>query len=196
MAWTPATGHTLASAPSGLALVQNFLNTAYVGQFQPVDPLVEVDDARAWLAEEFRHSAGAFGQIDPLTFNHRDVERLRELRAALRALVIDSDGPAASVGWQGPVVSTMIGVDGKLVLGPQGGGYRGFAGLVAIEMFVAQQAGVWSRLKICRNPPCAVAFYDRSRNSAAVWHDAKLCGNAHNLRASRQRRRSPISGVI
>jgi predicted RNA-binding Zn ribbon-like protein len=47
----------------------------------------------------------------------------------------------------------------------------------------------WHRLKICRNDRCAVSFYDRSRNSNAVWHDSRKCGNATYLRASRARKR-------
>ena len=55
----------------------------------------------------------------------------------------------------------------------------------------AQLTGDWHRLKVCRNDACGTAFYDRSRNSSAVWHDAVKCGNAPNLRASRARRRAP-----
>jgi hypothetical protein len=31
----------------------------------------------------------------------------------------------------------------------------------------------------------------RSRNTSAVWHDVRFCGNAINLRASRARRGKP-----
>ena len=43
------------------------------------------------------------------------------------------------------------------------------------------------RRKICRDPRCGVAFYDRSRNNNGVWHDLKTCGNAANLRSCRAR---------
>ena len=190
MPWTPATGHDLVRAPGSLGFVQDFINTAYVGSAQPIDPLVEPDDARSWLSEALRMRTATLGPIDSFTIEDRDVERMRELRATLRAVVADPGGPAASVGWRGPAVSTSFGIDGRLVLEPQGDGYRRFAGLVAIDVFVSQQAGTWSRLRICRNPRCAVAFYDRSRNASAVWHDARICGNAHNLRVSRARRQS------
>jgi predicted RNA-binding Zn ribbon-like protein len=45
-------------------------------------------------------------------------------------------------------------------------------------------------MRLCRNPTCRAAFYDRSKNNSAVWHDVKACGNAINLRASRARRRT------
>jgi predicted RNA-binding Zn ribbon-like protein len=46
------------------------------------------------------------------------------------------------------------------------------------------------RLKICRNPRCRVAFFDRSRNNSGVWRDVRTCGNAANLRAYRARQRA------
>ena len=64
----------------------------------------------------------------------------------------------------------------------------GFAAQVWAQVFLAQMAGTWKRLKLCHNPPCASAFYDRSKNNSGVWHDVKMCGNAVNLRASRARR--------
>ena len=68
---------------------------------------------------------------------------------------------------------------------------RLLAAIVLIEAFVAQQRDIWRRFKICRNERCCGAFYDRSRNTSAVWHDVRFCGNAINLRASRARRRKP-----
>lgn len=64
------------------------------------------------------------------------------------------------------------------------------AGLVAGDVFVAQQTRTWSRLKTRRGDHCTIAFFDRSPNASAIWHDAKACGNAPNLRASRARRRT------
>jgi predicted RNA-binding Zn ribbon-like protein len=64
------------------------------------------------------------------------------------------------------------------------------ASLVAVEMFKAQLDGSWNRLKACRNPRCAVAFFNRSRNNSGVWHDVKVCGNAANLRVYRARQRA------
>lgn len=178
MAWTPPTvGDGFVRAPGGLGFVQDFVNTGYHGQAQPIDPLVDPDDARSWLAEALRLRAIDLGPTGKVTIDDRDVKRMRDLRRALTAIV-DAGGSATAAGWAGPSVSTSIGADGTVAFEPQGDGYRRFAGLVAIDAFVAQQAGTWSRLKICRSARCGVAFYDRSRNSSAVWHDAKVCGNA------------------
>jgi hypothetical protein len=45
------------------------------------------------------------------------------------------------------------------------------------------------RLKLCHEPRCRVAFYDRSKNNSRVWHDTATCGNQVNSRAHRARRR-------
>jgi predicted RNA-binding Zn ribbon-like protein len=42
---------------------------------------------------------------------------------------------------------------------------------------------------LSRNELCSLSFYDRSRNSSAVYHDSRVCGNATYLRASRARKR-------
>jgi predicted RNA-binding Zn ribbon-like protein len=42
---------------------------------------------------------------------------------------------------------------------------------------------------VCMIGSCPVNFYDHSRNSTAVWHDVRTCGNIANLRTSRARRR-------
>jgi predicted RNA-binding Zn ribbon-like protein len=66
---------------------------------------------------------------------------------------------------------------------------RALESAVWAEVLLAQRAGTWARLKLCREPACASAFYDMSRNNSGVWHDVRVCGNAANLRASRLRRK-------
>jgi predicted RNA-binding Zn ribbon-like protein len=61
---------------------------------------------------------------------------------------------------------------------------------VFAQIVRAQGADTWRRLKLCRNPGCASAFYDRSRNNSGVWHNVHTCGNSANLRASRARRKA------
>jgi predicted RNA-binding Zn ribbon-like protein len=62
----------------------------------------------------------------------------------------------------------------------------------AQALYEGQHAGTGHRLKTCRNPRCRVAFYDRSRNASGVWHSVRVCGNAINLRAHRERRRAAV----
>jgi predicted RNA-binding Zn ribbon-like protein len=66
---------------------------------------------------------------------------------------------------------------------------QGFQALMAIELLLAATNDSLSRLKSCAGPKCGVAFYDASCNLARGRHDAKVCGNAPDLRASRAHRR-------
>ena len=53
----------------------------------------------------------------------------------------------------------------------------------------AQEDGSWARLKVCTNPDCQWAFFDRSRNQQGSWCDMALCGNRLKNRELRARRR-------
>ncbi len=70
---------------------------------------------------------------------------------------------------------------------PTVGGAKGLAALIAIELLLAATNDSCLRLKSCAGTKCGVAFHDASRNQARVRHDAMVCGNAPNLRASRTR---------
>lgn len=180
----------LVRAPGGLGFVQDLVNTRYVGTLQPLDQLSDLDLGRNWLSAALRRRAVDGGFAVDVSIDDRDLTRLRELRATLiEAMGGPASTRASSASWQGPAVSTRMNDDGALTLEPQGDGYRYLAGRVAVDVFVAQQIGTWSRLKVCRNAACGIGFYDRSPNASAVWHDARVCGNAANLRASRARRR-------
>jgi predicted RNA-binding Zn ribbon-like protein len=72
---------------------------------------------------------------------------------------------------------------------PTGRGVRWLASALWAEALLAQQAGMWPRLKLCNNQVCRAAFFDTSRNNSGVWHDVSTCGNTANLRAFRERRR-------
>jgi predicted RNA-binding Zn ribbon-like protein len=52
----------------------------------------------------------------------------------------------------------------------------------------AQEEGTWSRLKVCANPECGWAYYDRSRNQQGSWCDMATCGNRLKNRQLRARR--------
>ena len=178
----------LTPAPGGLAVVQDLLNTRQIGR-HAFDLLGTVDGARYWL----RQAQGPWGP-DPQAADDwvgnlcdPDLTALRALRTDIEQLVRGNAGHSP-----GPVARTtlVLGPDGELTVEPAGRGLAGFAAQVWAQVFLAQMAGTWKRLKLCHNPPCASAFYDRSKNNSGVWHDVKMCGNAVNLRASRARRRA------
>jgi predicted RNA-binding Zn ribbon-like protein len=79
--------------------------------------------------------------------------------------------------------------------GPDGGHLA--EGLTCLLLIIrdAQRDGTWSRLKVCGNPDCQWAFYDRSHSRRGAWCDMASCGNLiknRNLRARRgPRQREP-----
>lgn len=79
--------------------------------------------------------------------------------------------------------------DGRTALVALGAGWSRVGAEILALLHLAQTDGSWDRLKVCRSSLCRVAFYDRSRNRSGAWHDVHVCGNAVNLRASRERRR-------
>jgi predicted RNA-binding Zn ribbon-like protein len=129
---------------------------------------------------------------DRILLRERDLEPLRDLRADLHALLATRADPSLTAArLHSATVTARVRPDGTVRLEPRAEGWRRVAAIVLIEAFVAQQQDTWRRLKVCRNERCRAAFYDRSRNTSAVWHDVRYCGNAINLRASRARRRKP-----
>ncbi|WP_219461892.1 CGNR zinc finger domain-containing protein [Nonomuraea rhizosphaerae] len=172
-------------APSGLAFVQDFLNTrARAGRTD--DLLGTVRDAQTWAdgaVDAWSGETGANARGPRL--RAADLPRLRALRDATVELLGGNGEGVGDVALVARVDST-----GRVVLEPAGSGAEVLAGILAIEVFRAQEGDVWRRLKTCRKETCPVAFYDRSPNNAGAWHDVRVCGNAVNLRASRARRRA------
>jgi hypothetical protein len=179
----------VAPAPGGLSAVQDFVNT---GAADLPDLLADPATAQGWFSSILAER-GEDDQHPPVVFTERDLEKLVELRSRLREALRDGVEDEESTGWIVPVGVT-VGLrqapDGTVVAIPQGTGWRHVTSLLLTESLLAQQQGLWSRLKICRNPVCRTAFYDRSRNHSGVWHDVLVCGNAVNLRTSRARRRA------
>ncbi len=178
----------LQPAPRGLALVQDLLNTRDIGRKVP-DLLATVDLARSWLNDALPLDADRRWLID---LSDRDLVGLRALRSDVQNLIAGSDNRSAAS------VVTKLGLSrqptGELRVAPTGVGGRRLASTVWSEIFLAQQADTWKRLKLCHQPACSSAFYDRSKNNSGVWHDVKMCGNAANLRASRARRKVATAG--
>jgi predicted RNA-binding Zn ribbon-like protein len=171
-------------APGRLALLQRFVNT-HNHEFPPGwDRLGTPAKAQAWLREARLIAPGE-------RISSAEAAHLRELREALRALVIAhgrgaQPDPAALrvVGDAGHTAPLRVALDdaGATTLtadGPVGA-------LLAI-LHEAQLSGHWARLKACRH--CEYAFYDRSKNRSAAWCDMSICGNRSKNRAYYARRR-------
>ncbi|HZQ16511.1 MAG TPA: CGNR zinc finger domain-containing protein [Gaiellaceae bacterium] len=111
----------------------------------------------------------------------------RELRPALRALVLANNGfppgpeALAVVDAAAARLTVGLGPDGRPLL--RGGDALDEVLAVALTALLD---GSFRRLKACRN--CHWAFYDYSPNRSATWCSMQLCGNRRKTRAYRARR--------
>ena len=187
--WPASQRYGLTPAPGGLALVQDFLNTAGIEGSGP-DLLADAALAGDWLAaavREWSDLRGASGPAQRPVPDAADLARLRDLRDAIAALVAGETAAGPARG--GVSASFALSETGEVRLEPAGSGWRWLASALWAEILLSQHDGTWRRIKRCHNPRCASTFYDRSKNNSGVWHNVKTCGNAANLRASRARRR-------
>ncbi len=185
--WSASQRYQLVPAPGGLALVQDFLNTAGIEGYGP-DLLADGALADDWVAGAARAWSAARGlDVQPPPMGDADLAKLRALRDRIAQLVA---GEPPTGRGAGPVSASLtLSKTGEVRLEPVGAGWRWLASALWGEVLLGQQDGTWRRIKRCHNPRCASTFYDRSKNNSGVWHDVKTCGNAANLRASRARRR-------
>ena len=177
------------TTPPGVKLVADFVNT------------IELDEDREELADA--KSLGAWLQARELLppgarVGDADVRRAREVREALRKLLLANNG----VPLEDDAVPTLNGAaaDARLRVRFDEHGHtqlvpdeRGVPGALARILGVAYTAmadETWDRLKACRLDDCKWAFYDQSKNRSRTWCSMKVCGNRAKARAYRERRRS------
>jgi predicted RNA-binding Zn ribbon-like protein len=179
-------------APGRLALLQRFVNSHNHDFPREWDRIGTAETARAWLRR-----TGLVAPGDRVT--DADAARLRELREALRALVLANHGdppPAAALDVIRAAAGSArlrvaLGDDGRTVLEPASGGIDGAVATLLAILHDAQATGEWPRMKGCRQ--CGYAFFDRSRNRSAAWCAMAICGNRTKNRAYYRRRR-PAAG--
>ena len=174
-------------APGRLELLQRFVNS-YNHDFPPEwDRIGTPEKAEAWLRQK-RLVAPAD------RISEADAARLRELREAIRALVIanrgDRPGAAATdvVRAAAGTARLRVAVDdaGRTALEPEPRGVDGAVATLLGILHEAQITGQWTRLKGCRR--CGYAFFDRSKNRSAAWCAMSICGNRTKNRAYYRRR--------
>lgn len=190
----PATARFRLAAAPGLGLTQDILNTRAIAVKQFEDLLSDTATAQRWLSPTLAEWSLSHGSVDPaLVITDADLRGLVRLRTHVEALVSGAPARQVQADFEQVAATIQLAPDGAMSLAPTGSGWRWLASAVHCELMLAQQAGTWSRLKLCRNRVCRSAFYDNSRNNSGVWHNTKTCGNAANLRASRERRRAPVA---
>ena len=187
--------YLVARAPGGLSLVQELLNTGSSGRPREQDLLESVAVAQQWI-----DAAGAVWTAEAgrppfeVTVAEDDLPRLRRLRDTLYALRSEQQSAATSTAIARGSITLQLDAGGVSVSVPAGSASQRIRAAVLAECYEASIRGNLTRLKVCANPRCHVAFYDRTRNGGAVWHDSQICGNAINLRASRARRKASAQG--
>src|SRR5271155_4877044 len=85
--WSASQRYKLASAPGGLGLVQDFLNTVDIQEYGP-DLLAETALARNWSAGAVRTWSALRGvHAEPLSLDDADLSKLRALRGTIANLI-------------------------------------------------------------------------------------------------------------
>ena len=172
-------------APGRLGLLQRFINSHNHDFPSDWDRIGTGEKAEAWLREK-----GLVGPHARVT--HEDAARLRELREAIRALVISRGAPnapaAAVINAAATGLTVTVDDAGQTSLEPTGRGVEGAVATLLGILHDAQVSGQWERLKGCRQ--CEYAFYDRSKNRSSTWCAMSICGNRTKNRAYYRRRRA------
>jgi hypothetical protein len=173
--WAATRRHGVSFAPDGLALVQDFLNTR--GGDDGPDLLAVADSATDWASGAFGHwSASRGSESRTLRLTDDDVTRLERLRSALDA---ELTGAWVDLSHRLTGVTELsLGIDSSSWM-PAGDGWRWAYAAILGEVLMARSAGTWKRMKLCRKQLCRVAFYDRTWDNQAAWHNARICGPAY-----------------
>lgn len=172
-----------------LLRIQAFVNTLDVEAGS--DLLSDPETARGWFVD------AGFLERDKVV-SDADLEFARGVRAGIRGLLgADSSrsNEAEALGALRKLTEAHLArltVSDAGVVGLENA-EEGSLGCGLFDLLLiareAQQNGSWSRLKICANPDCQWAFYDRSRNQQGNWCDMAVCGNRLKNRQLRARRR-------
>ena len=172
-------------APGALRLVQAFVNT--VDREHGPDLLDEAAGLEEWLD---RH-------LMPARVSRADLDRARDLREALRALMLANNGEPYDAGAQTVLerssrrarLEAAFPPDGAALV-PRADGVDAALGRILAAAFAAMLDGSWQRLKACPRDVCGWAFYDRSTNASATWCSMRVCGGRVKAGAYYRRRRA------
>jgi predicted RNA-binding Zn ribbon-like protein len=172
-------------APGRLRLVQAFVNT--VDSEHGPDLFDDASGLAAWLEHHML----------PADVREADLAPAREVREALRALLLANNGephdPAARAVLERAArrarLEATFPPDGAALV-PRASGVDAAVGRVLAAAFAAMVDGTWARLKACPRDVCGWAFYDRSTNASSTWCSMQVCGGRVKAGAYYRRRRA------
>jgi predicted RNA-binding Zn ribbon-like protein len=165
--------------------VQAFVNT--VDREHGPDLFADAGGLEEWLE---RHML-------PARVRDGDVEAAREVREALRALLLANNGEPYDAGAHESLsraaarcrLEAVFAPDGASLV-PRAEGVDGALGRILAAAFSAMIDGSWRRMKACPRDVCGWAFYDRSSNASATWCSMQVCGGRMKAGAYYRRRRA------
>jgi len=181
-------------APPPLDVIQRLVNTR--NSLNDYDLLEDLPAARAWLA--VAHPGSRQRLLES------DLDRLRELRETLRALLLaharaEVPAPDVLARLRSFGTASRLSVDFDAQGTPQlstvntddvveSNADAAFAAMASV------QPEQLRRLKACINPACGWAFYDTSRSRNGTWCVMEVCGARHKMARYRHRSRQTTNG--
>jgi predicted RNA-binding Zn ribbon-like protein len=186
-----------------LLLVQAYVDT--LDRDLGTDIFAHADEARAWLADAGLRVPDRDRPDRPDPGFAEDLQLAREVRESIRALIgHDSGDEPLTPADLAPLEQVLsraqprldVAADGRARLGPALPAHALTDGLLGLLLIIrdAQADGSWDRLKLCGNPDCRWAFYDRSHSRRGQWCDMTTCGNRIKNRNLRARRATSQAG--
>lgn len=190
-----------------LETTADFLNTLAIDDGASVERLVSADDAIAFLAGRgLAHEPALRAQVAQAG-DRAWLDRVRETRAALRALwdaeVEHHEPDDAAITTVNAILREAPRIEFVIGQGCCGIGHRhtaddptGEALARLVEPFLGVVAsGTTGRLRVCANDDCRWAFEDTSRAGRRRWCDMTSCGNVAKARRYRARHKESEAGA-
>jgi predicted RNA-binding Zn ribbon-like protein len=179
-------------APAPLRIVEEFVNSHHVHPHREgedeLEGLRSPEDLKAWLVGR--------DLIEPDEQVHAtDLHYAIETREGLRRMLLTNGGASPDEGAVETVnraatrgqLTLRFDVDGGSGLKPVARGVDGAIGAILAVAFASMAEGSWTRLKVCPEETCRVAFFDHSKNRSRRWCSMEVCGNRTKVRSYRQR---------